>query len=220
MDPRLNTLAADLRRIFGASLHSLVAYGAPAGDTGDEQDDGLHTVALVEHVGFDDLARCAPLVPGWRRSGLAVPLVLAREEFRRTLDVFPLEYGDIIARHQVVFGDDPFAGMQVNEGDLRRACELQAKSHLIHLREGYLESSGDGRALGTLMARSAPALRSLLGSIERLEPGTAAAAGMDDGLVGEIARAADARIADPSALFTRYLEAVERLWQMVDRWRP
>ena len=35
------------------------------------------------------------------------------QEFERSLDAFPVEYGDIIAHHVVVTGDDPFAGLSV-----------------------------------------------------------------------------------------------------------
>src|SRR5690349_6940286 len=89
----LQSLASDLSRVFGARLRSVVAYGldAPAAPR------LLHALALVDRLAFDDLARCVPLAPGWQRRSLAVPLILELEEFLRTLDVFPLEYGDIIA---------------------------------------------------------------------------------------------------------------------------
>src|SRR5262245_6156126 len=101
----LDGLAADLRRIFGERLLSLVAYGlrkpVPAPRV-------IHSLALVQRLGFADLAACAPLAASWRRRSLAVPLLLEREEFFRTLDVFPLEYGDIIAHHVAIAGPDPF----------------------------------------------------------------------------------------------------------------
>src|SRR5688500_18794146 len=137
----LESLCVELRRVFGDGLSSVVAYG---------RERPLHTLVLVERVRFDDLAACTPLIDGWRRSELATPLLLSRDEFRRTLDVFPVEYGAIIDNHVVVFGADPFAGCAVCEADLRRAVELQAKSHLIHLREGYLEGEGQPGAIARL----------------------------------------------------------------------
>ena len=80
----------------------------------------MHTLALVEQLTFSDLATCAPRTADWRRLGLATPLILTEHEFLRTLDVFPLEYGDIIASHQVVVGEDPFAALRVSDTDLRR----------------------------------------------------------------------------------------------------
>lgn len=211
---RLVPLAADLHRIFGARLLSLVTYA-----TADEERDGLHTLGLVERLTFQDLAACVPLVPGWRRAGCAVPLLLSRDEFVRTLDVFPVEYGDIIAHHVVIAGEDPFGGMQVSEADLRRAIELQVKSHLIHLREGYLENGGRPGAVARLMAASAPPLRALLTNLERLDPGAAGRAGLTPELAQEVAAAARSTIPDETALLTRYIAAVERLWQEVDGWR-
>jgi hypothetical protein len=210
--PAFESLTRDLRRIFDRRLASLIAYG-------EDDVDGVHTLALVDQLTFTDLAKCVPLTSGWHRMGLATPLILTDHEFRRSLDVFPLEYGDIIAHHVVLAGSDPFAALAVGEADLRRGCERQVKSHLIHLREGFLETASDPRQMTALIAASAAPLRTLLAHLENLEPGAAERAGMTGELIREIAGAAEATIADPSALLARYLTAVERLWQYVDAWR-
>jgi len=213
MHPALKPLAADLQRIFGTRLLSLVAYGPP------DHPDGAHTLALVERLDFQDLTACAPRTSDWRRAGAAVPLLLSREEFLRTLDVFPVEYGSIIANHQLVAGQNVLATMHVAEADRRRGCELQAKSHLIHLREGYVETGGDPGRVARLLAASAPGLRALMENLEQLDSEAAAQAGLTPELVREVAAANSTSIADPSPLLARYLTAVERLWQEVDRWR-
>jgi hypothetical protein len=213
MHPALRTVAADLQRIFGARLLSLVAYG-PA-----DHPDGAHTLALVERLDFQDLTACAPRTRDWGRAGAAVPLLLSREEFLRTLDVFPVEYGGIITSHQLIAGENILTGLQVAEADLRRGCELQAKSHLIHLREGYVETAGNPALVARLIAASAPALVALLDNLEQLDSGAAARAGLTPEFVREVAAADATHIADPSPLLARYLTAVERLWQEVDRWR-
>ena len=223
----LETLAGELRGVFGERLHSVAAYGlnhrvSPNGE--------LHAVALVERLTFDDLAACAPLTREWRRRGLDVPLLLEREEFLRTLDVFPLEYGDIIAHHVVIAGSDPFAGAQVSPADLRRAIELRAKSHLIHLREGFLETGGDPETVGRLIAASAPAFNALLVSIARLsgEPIDDIASmaerrvGIPSSVVREVMSAGGAArstIAEPTSLLSRYIAAVERIWEFLDAWQ-
>ena len=163
-----------------------------------------------------------------------MPLILSREEFARTLDVFPLEYHAIISDHVLVEGHDPFQGLRVAESDLRRACEEQAKSHLVHLREGFLEGSRETRAVAHLIASSAPAFRAVLRNISILD-GTGVAATSDDG----IAASAEATIGvpaavvhevlaydrqasaatDPTALLSRYIAAAEQVWHYVDRWR-
>ena len=226
----LELLTSDLKRVFGGRLQSIVAYGAAALTAADDQP--LHTLVLVEQVGFPDVAACTAFTDSWRAHGLATPLVLSRHEFKRTLDVFPVEYGAIIDRHVVIFGADPFAGCAVCEADLRRAVELQAKSHLIHLREGFLETGGHSDRISRLITASAPAYRALLDNLERLEPGvageahgtSAAAPGaanqlaVSRAILQEIA--AGGTVADPRALLERYVADVERIWTYVDAWRP
>jgi len=225
----LETLAADLRRIFGNRLHSVCAYG-----TIDEGAD-IRSIALVDRLAFEDLAACAPLARRWDAQALAVPLILERDEFTRTLDVFPLEYGEIIASHVPVFGDDPFEGLSVLAADMRRACELQAKSHLIHLREGFLETGGDPRAVGRLIGASAEGFRRLLLNISTL-----VAPASIDAAHGDLAMAAEehigvpadltrdvlaasgggpSTITDPTALLARYIAGVERVWEFLDAWK-
>ena len=55
--------------------------------------------------------------------------------------------------------------------DLRRACETQIKSHLVHLREGFIESGGRPQAIADLVAASAPAFAALLRNVARLNGG-------------------------------------------------
>ena len=226
----LNALATDLRRVFGSGLRSLCAYGKleEAGDT--------HSIALVDHVSFDHLAACVPYARNWEARGLAVPLILAEHEFIRTLDVFPLEYGDIIANHIVIDGPDPFSRLTVSNGDRRRACEQQAKSHLIHLRESYLETRGDPRAVSRLIGASAPGFGRLLENIVALVDGIPEDAdhhdlggraerhiGVPASLTREVLGTGSAggptTIADPTALLSRYMSAVERVWEFVDAWK-
>ena len=230
----LDALVDDLERLFGARLGSVLAYGL---ERGDNDDDLLNALALVEAITFDDLSRMVPLAPAWRKAGLAIPLVLTKHEFIRTLDVFPLEYGNIIASHIVVAGENPFAGVHVADADRRRGCELEAKSHVIHLREGFLDTRGDARTIAGLIAASAPAFRTVLANIVRLERGPSVpqhaldddslarlaeeTIGIPAGVVRDVltsGRTATAA-ADPSALLARYIEASERVWRFVDGWK-
>src|ERR1044071_4266112 len=120
------TLVSDLRRIFAGRLRSLVAYGPRVEGDGDAP---LTCLALVDSCGVGDLEACARLAHQWERSGLAIPLILPDQEFRQSVDAFPLEYAEILRAHERVFGADPFEGVSIAREDLRRACETQVKSH-------------------------------------------------------------------------------------------
>jgi len=211
MTDAVHRLERELREIFGQRLTSLVAYGTRGPRT--------HTLAIVDGLTKSDLDACAGKVAGWHDAQLSTPLILAAHEFEQSLDAFPLEFGAILATHTVVAGRNPFAGLTVDAADVRRACEVQARSHLLHLREGYLETRGRADALSVLIVRSAAAFRALLEHVERLD-------GSKPHIASDVAREV-VKLADVSEIsndeatriFPAYLEAVERLVQHVDGWK-
>ena len=96
-----------------------------------------------------------------------MPLPLSAKNRPARLDVFPAEYGGSSPPHRGL--GDARSATRDCETDLRRACELQAKSHLIHLREGFLEAGGDLNEVVYFIASSSHAFRSLLSNIARLD---------------------------------------------------
>jgi hypothetical protein len=214
-------LAADLARVFGPRFVALVAYGPRTG------------VAFARELTAGDFEALAVLVSTWHKDGLATPLVLTPEEFARSLDAFPLEYQAILDHHVVIAGTSPFAGVQVSADDLRRACELQAKAHLIHLRQGWLEAQGHAARLGDLVERSSVPFRVLLTNIARFSGAPAettddlvAFAERTVGMPGDLVRAV---LAPPAAGrkppivpggFAAYVDAASLLWTYIDTWRP
>jgi hypothetical protein len=234
----VSALERDLRGIFGDRLHSLAVYGERlqphhAADHGHGAGDGaaIRTLIVVDAIGERDLRACAQRAAAWHEAGLATPLLLAAREFDRSLDAFPLEFGAMITDHRIVAGRDPFDGLKVDSADIRRACEVQARSHLLHLREAYVETHGRADALSVLIVESAGALAGLVTSVARLEINTddpAAAArhaertlGVPPGAIANVVALANVReipSADAERLFPHYLDAVDKLVAYVDGW--
>jgi hypothetical protein len=167
----------------------------------------------------------------WDDAGLETPLFVAAEEFERSLDAFPFEFGAILADHAVVAGADPFVGLRVDPAHLRHACEVQARSQLLHLREGYLETRGRGDAIADLLLRSSLPLAALLASVARLNGGSHdadAAAAQVEGAIGvaagslsrivALARRRDLPSDEARRLFPPYLDALQKLTAHIDRW--
>jgi len=230
----IDHLARDLDGIFDGRLESLVVY------PGHQADGSVHSCALITGLGFRDLTACLPLTGSWHHQGIAVPLMLSSDELRRTVDIFPLEYASIVADYTVVRGSDPFKGLVIHVEDVRRAVEGLAKGHLIHLREAFLESHGETTRIARLIAASAAPLRALLTHIARLpeapqavmdlttpsDESLAKLAEVRMGVPGSIVRTVLASsaggystIADPSHLLGSYIEASQKIWEYVDRWR-
>src|SRR5262245_13042510 len=117
----LQPLVDDLTRIFANRLNAVVAYGW-------RPQKRQPSLALVDTLSVDDLSSCATRTAHWHRAGCATPLILTPREFARSLDAFPIEYGEILATSKLVAGTHPFEGLAISPDDLRRACEVQVKS--------------------------------------------------------------------------------------------
>jgi len=208
----------------------VAAYGPHLeGDT----NAPLTCLALVDNLTIDDLQACAGLASRWERMNIGTPLILPESEFRRSLDAFPLEYGEIIRTHHVLYGSNPFTDIAIAPDDLRRACETQVKSHLLHLREAFIESGGKPGPVGKLVAASAPAFMVLLRNVARLngvltsDRGEATRLGaravrIPERLVNSLLaleHRSDVASVDADRLFPEYLAAVEHLAHAVDTWR-
>jgi len=237
----VQTLEHDLRDVFGPRLQSLVRYSgrtrpAAAHDNshanhGHHQPALTHTLAIVDTLTADDLRSCAARIESWHDAGLATPLVMSAGEFSRSLDVFPFEFSAILADHDVVYGRNPFDGLRIEAADLRWACEVQARGHLLHLRQGYVETRGRGDALAVLIVRSAPAWASLLQNLARLDGVTSTdvtaavrhaerTLNLTSGLGDIVALVGVKEITSDhaTALFPAYLQTVESLTRHVDTW--
>jgi hypothetical protein len=220
----LDSVVTDLRRIFGERMEAVVAYGGSS-------QPWSRTLALVSSLNIDDLSALAAAAPTWHTRGIATPLVMPRIEFAQSLDAFPVEYGDIIDTHVVLTGVDPFDDVRIAPADLRRALEGRTASHLLHLRENFMEIGGRPTAVDALVRDSAPGFHAILRRLARLdrapgEPPTALAQwavsriGLDARVVGDLLALSteDAPAVDPLRLFPEYVAAVTALLRAIDQW--
>lgn len=224
-------LADDLAGIFGTRLTAVLVYGTHARPHPRAVKAPVQTLALVTSLEYAHLAGAAERAAAWQALGLDMPLLLPADEFRRSLDAFPLEYGDILAHHIVVRGHDPFAGIAVSAEDVRRACEVKIRSHAIHLREGFLLTGQRPKEVAELIVASAGPFASLIETYARLtgaptqSPPDAQAthvarvSGLDRDLIARLlALEEDHQLdaAEAVALFPPYLDLVQSLVTVID----
>jgi hypothetical protein len=224
-------LVADLRTVFGDRLRSVCVYGPHAESQG--ATGPISCIVLVSTLTAADLDACGRAAHSWHRHGLATPLILPDQEFVRSLDAFPLEYAEMQRAHAHVYGADPLGTISIAQDDLRRACETQVKSLLLHLREEYIEAAGRPAAVAELVQVSAAAFAALLRNVARLGGVTtgdraettregARRAGLGDGIVSDLLaleQPSGVMSTDAARLFPEYLGSVEQLARYVDSWR-
>jgi hypothetical protein len=191
----IDALVANLQAVFGERLTMVAAFSGNS-----------HTCAVVQSLTIDDLDRCARHASTWTKERLDVPLLIVESDLARTLDAFPMELTEIIATRRVIFGTDLFADIAVAKADLRRACEVQARSHVLHLREGYVEAAGDSQAIAKLVAAAVEPFRALVTNVARL-----------DGISPK-ALVTQLNLDNFEKGFPDALHAADRIVEFVDRW--
>lgn len=228
LDNALDALAKGLGDLAGLNATALLYGSAARGDWVPGRSD-VNLLVLVDETTPAALRRLTPAVTQWHTRGFAPPLIMGRDEWRRSADVFPIEITDMQVAHRVLCGADPVAGMVVSHDDLREAVEKELRGKLVRLRQAYVRFGDAGMILGGFALASISSYFALLRCIAVLSnkaPGldakeTAASLrdelGADLDVAVEIASHRAAREWNcPPENFVRYLELVRQTVELVD----
>lgn len=210
--------------------YSAVLYGAAArgGATGDRAD--AHVLLILDDASPARLRALGPALTAWGKAGFHAPLLLTRQEWRRSGDAFPIEITDIKSAHRVLRGSDPVAEVDVDPRDLRGALERDLASGLMRFRQAWALHASEPARLGAVATAAAAPLVALCRGVLALA-GRPVPVGAD-AVVGETARvigaAPDALAAVvaaegqkgwkcPPETFEGFLAAVDAAARYVDR---
>lgn len=233
MEKRLNQLVDKLKQAHGAGLVSVILYGsAAAGDYQGAISD-LNIFCVLERVGVEELRKSEKIVNWWRELGNPSPLLMARDEVRKSTDCFPIEFHDMQERRRVLHGEDIVAGLEIVDRHYRARVEYELRAKLLRLRQKAAGIFSDRGAVLLLMEESISTFCVLGRHALRLRDGAApwtkreiAAA-----LVANFGLAAPPldtlldlregklkpRQVDPSSLFEAYLREITVLVDAVER---
>lgn len=162
------TFSRQLVDAYRGQAVSIALYGSAARGEYREGLSDLNVLVLLDRTDPATLRLGTAPSRRWVESGNPPPLLLSLEEWRRSADVFPIEYADIRDAHLVLHGSDPFAGVEIDAGLLRLQLERELKGKQIQLRERYLLSAGEPEELGSLLARSLSTFLVLFRALLRL----------------------------------------------------
>jgi hypothetical protein len=149
MVARLEASAAD-------RLLSVVVYGPAAhGDyLGEKKNHNL--LVVLSDLSLASIAKIGGPVRWWLKKGEPMPRVFSPEFIAEAADVFPMEFLDITAHHEVVHGFDALNSLAVKKHHLRTQCERELRECLMRLQEAYMEAGGKPKKLLALLRESYP----------------------------------------------------------------
>ena len=111
----LDGLVSQLWLAFGDALAAVALYGSAARDDAPAPaaTRKLNVLVLVDAITMETLAREAAIATAWADGGHPPPVTMTTAEFRRSADVFPIEYADLFEAHRVLYGVLPRDGVAV-----------------------------------------------------------------------------------------------------------
>jgi predicted nucleotidyltransferase len=161
MEEELKRFVAGLREKFDSDLVSVVLYGSAARGAHVAGASDVNLIVVLREVGLDGLSAAAELVARVRRERFR-PVFWTEGELRRSADVFPVEYRDILAGYKVLHGADLFAGVVVDGRNLRHQLEFELRSKLMRLRSAWFSMKGDKAGLEGALKEAGPSFARLL----------------------------------------------------------
>ncbi len=162
------TFVGAAKEAFGGDLVSIVLFGSGAEQSLRPTSDVNILVVLKRF----DRGQADKLREPLRFAHAAVELnamFMLEAELPEAMEAFAVKFSDILHRHRVLHGSDPFAGVGVSDAALLRRLKQVLLNLQIRLRERYILMSLREEQLGRVIADAAPPLRASAASILQLE---------------------------------------------------
>ena len=163
----LADLVAAARQALGDTLDSVVLYGSAAeGRLRSESD-----VNVIFVLNRFDAARLDALGEPVRVAQAAIrlaPMVLLREEIPQAASAFAVKFADIVRRHRVLHGSDPFADLTIARDRLVARLLQVLLNVRLRLRSAYVTRTFDDQLVRAVVHAASP-LRSAAATLRELE---------------------------------------------------
>jgi len=168
VDRVLEDFMAAARQVCGDALHSVVLYGSGAEGRLRATSDVNLILVLAEFTPQIADGLREPLRVGQAAARLAV-MFLLESEVSAAVNAYPVKYLDIIRRHRILHGSNPFEGLSFS----RDACVFRLKQVLLNLRlrlrSLYILRGLNEEQLALVVADAAGPLRSCAATLLELE---------------------------------------------------
>lgn len=153
MADELTEFVQRLTDAHGANLKSIVLYGSAAGEQVDK-DRPKRVLVVLDRITPTELKGAHSVAEWWKEAGNPIPVYFTTEEVTDSSDVFPIEFIDMSEVHRVLYGKDPFDGLEISSQNLRHQLEYELRAKLLRLRRLYIPVSRNANQLARLMADS------------------------------------------------------------------
>ena len=154
MQTALDQITERLKKALGDRLVAVILYGSAAAGDYQKGYSDLNILCVLSEITPRELGATSAVFRWWREQGNPAPLLLTRHEVETSTDCFAIEFHDIKARHKVLYGEDLFQGLTVDDSFYRAQVEYELRSKLLRLRHKAAGVLNDRQLLRRLLADS------------------------------------------------------------------
>jgi predicted nucleotidyltransferase len=168
VDKVLNDFVTAAQQTFGDRLSSIVLFGSAAENRLRATSD-VNLLVVLNAFQQPDLSALAPTLRLARVAARLEVMFLLTAEIPDAMECFAQKFGDILHRHRVLVGPDPFGALAPS-----RASEIYRLRQVLfnlqlRLRQGFAERAGQDDRLALLIADFSGPLRTCAAALARLE---------------------------------------------------
>lgn len=164
----LDLFVAAAQTAFGGDLAAAVLFGSAADGQVRATSDVNLLLLLKRFTPQTADALRGPLRMAHAAIDLQV-MFLLENELPQAADAFAVKFADIIARHRVLLGVDPFASLHTSRDAVLRRLRQVLLNQQVRMRERYMLLSLNEEQLAGAIADAAGPLRSAAASLAQLD---------------------------------------------------
>ncbi len=155
--------------VHNENIVSVFVYGSAAGKDFVPKRSDINLLIVFRQLQFDDLKKSLKIVSKGIEKKITAPLFLTRRHIETSADVFPVEFMELKENHILLYGEDIWENLKIDNANIRLQCEEQIKGKLIRLRQAYLEVGLKRKGIEALIKESLYALLPIFRNMLRLK---------------------------------------------------
>ncbi len=162
----LDKFIEELKNTLGENLVSVIAFGSQANV--EDAKSNLNLMIVTNELTAENLYDISKPVKKWVKGKNPIPVIMNRDEWYSSFDVYAIEYADIKENYRIIYGEDLIPTICINKYFLRLQCESELKNLLLKYKNNFLMNVKSDREMKKLLNNVIKTLLVIFRSVLRL----------------------------------------------------
>lgn len=162
----LDKFVEELKNALGDNLLSVIAFGSQANV--EDAKSNLNLMIVTNQLTAENLYDISKPVKKWVKAKNPIPVIMNKDEWYSSFDVYAIEYADINENYRIIYGEDLVPTICINKYFLRLQCESELKSLLLKYKNNFLMNVKSDREMKKLLNNVIKTILVIFRSVLRL----------------------------------------------------